>query len=406
MTAAPSVLQRARRGARTWLQVARQLGPAHVPLGLRYAMSLPFPSRSDREHLEATVQWLCAAQDAAGGDGVSATFSLASGWDVAYPETSGYIIATFLACGDFLGDAALHARARRIGDWEIAIQAPNGGVLSRPGRPDTRVFNTGQVMLGWLALFERTRDARYLEAARRAGDYLLGLQEDDGTWQRDTYCGARTYHARTDWGLLRLARLGGDARYAEAARRNLRWVMRQQQDNGWFRNCGFHRDDPITHVIDYTLIGMLECALLEPGAFDRKPADLIARSAEAICDIVARPGIGGIAGMIPSSFDSSWRSRDRDSCLTGNAQLAYTLLRLHGLAQNARYVAAADSLIAALKGTQALGSAPASVRGALPGSFPMHSGYLANGYPNWGAKFFADALLASLTRERPVALAA
>ena len=406
MTAVASALQRARRGARTWLHAARRLGPAQASLGLRYAMSLPFPIRSDREHLEATVQWLCAAHDAAGGDGVSAAFSLTSGWDVAYPETSGYILATFLACGEYLGDAALPARARRIGDWEIAIQAPNGGVLSRPGKPETRVFNTGQVVLGWLALFERTQDARYLEAARRAGDYLLGLQEADGTWQRDTYCGARTYHARTDWGLLRLARLSGDTRYAEAARRNLSWVLRQQQENGWFRNCGFNNDDPITHVIDYTLIGVLECALLDAAAFDRSPVGLISRSADAICDIVERPGVGGIRGMIPSSFDSHWRSRVRDSCLTGNAQLAYTLLRLHGLAANRRYVAAADSLIAALKGTQVLGSAPACVRGALPGSFPMHSGYLANGYPNWGAKFFADALLARLTSEHPIAVAA
>jgi len=58
-------------------------------------------------------------------------------------------------------------------------------------------------------------------------------------------------------------------------------------------------------------------------------------------------------------------------------------------------------LIAALKSTQALGPVPACVRGALPGSFPMHTGYLANGFPNWGAKFFADALLASLMRDRP-----
>ena len=406
MTAAASVLRRARRGARTWLHAATRLGPSQVSLGLRYAMSLPFPVASDREHLLATIQWLCAAQDATGGDGVAATFSLVSGWDVPYPETSGYIVATFLACGDFLGDATLPPRARRIGDWEIEIQTPNGGVLSRPGRPETRVFNTGQVVLGWLALFERTQDARYLEAARRAGDYLVGLQEGDGTWQRDTYCGARTYHARTDWGLLKLARLSGEGRYAEAARRNLRWVMRQQQENGWFRNCGFNQDDPITHVIDYTLIGVLECALLDAAAFDRNPIGPISRSADAICEIVEQPGIGGIAGMIPASFDSNWRSRERDSCLTGNAQLAYTLLRLHGLAPNRRYLAAADTLIAALKGTQALGGAPACVRGALPGSFPMHTGYLANGYPNWGAKFFADALLASLTRERPVAVAA
>lgn len=385
------------RGARTLYRATRQLGAAQAPLGMRYAMALPFPRRGDREHLAATLQWLCTAQDVCGA-GVSAAFSLGSGWDVPYPETSGYIAATFLAAGDFLGDVSFAARARRIGDWEIEIQAPNGGVLSRPGRPETRVFNTGQVILGWLALFERMQDARYLDAARRAGDYLLAIQEKDGTWQRDTYCGARTYHARSDWALLRLARLTSEPKYAESARANMRWILRQQQDNGWFASCGFNADDPITHVIDYTLIGVLESALEAPAAFDRSPVELLRRSADAICDIVERPGIGGIAGMIPASFDSSWRSRDDYSCLTGNAQLAYTLLRLHGIAANSRYERAADALIAALKGTQAIDAAPPQVRGALPGSFPMHTGYLANSFPNWGAKFFADALLASLQR--------
>ena len=406
MSAAASPLQRAYRGARTLYHTARRLGATQAPLGVRYAMALPFPRRSDREHLAATLQWLCAAQDACGA-GVSAAFSLDSGWDVAYPETSGYIAATFLAAADFLGDASLAARARRIGDWEIEIQAPNGGVLSRPGRPETRVFNTGQVMLGWLALYERSRDARYLDAARRAGDYLLGIQESDGTWQRDTYCGARTYHARTDWALLRLARLASQPKYAVAAHANLRWVMRQQRENGWFASCGFNDDDPITHVIDYTLIGVLESALEEPTAFDRSPMDLIARGADAICEIVERPGIGGIAGMIPASFDSRWRSRDAYSCLTGNAQLGYTLFRLNGLARNARYERAADTLVAALKRTQVLGPrAPAPVRGGVPGSFPMHTGYLANSFPNWGAKFFGDALLASLRRGERFAVGA
>ena len=399
-------LRRAYRGAQTLVRATRRLGAASATLGVRYAMALEFPQRDDTEHLRGTIAWLCAAQDAC-GDGVSAAFSLAGGWDVPYPETSGYILATFLACAGQLRDATLEQRARRIGDWEIAIQAPNGGVLSRPGLPATRVFNTGQVILGWLVLFEHTHDERYLDAARRAGDYLVGLQEADGTWQRDTYCGARTYHARTAWGLLKLARVASQPRYAEAARRNLRWVMRQQRDNGWFDNCGFNADDPITHVIDYTLIGVLESALEEPAAFDRPPHALLARSAEAVCAIVERPGIGGIAGMIPGSFDSRWQSRDAYACLTGNAQLAYTLFRLNGLARNTRYERAADSLIAALKRTQALGRrVPASVRGGLPGSFPMHTGYLANSFPNWGAKFFADALLASLRRGERFAVGA
>ena len=406
MTKNASRLRRIYRGARTLVHMTKSIGAPHLSTSARFAMAYTFPAGSDREHLDATIRWLCAAQDATGGGGVSAVFSLRSGWDVPYPETSGYILATFLASADYLGDASLAERATRIGDWEIAIQAPNGGVLSRPGVPDTRVFNTGQVILGWCTLFERTNRACYLDAARRAGDYLLGIQEADGTWHRDTYCGARTYHARTDWGLLRLWKLTGEARYADAARRNLRWVIQQQRENGWFANCGFNDADPITHVIDYTLIGILECALIDNSAFDRSPMDLVARSADAVCAIVDRPGISGIAGMIPASFDDNWRSSDDYSCLTGNAQLAYTLFRLHGLTANRRYENAADSLLQALKGTQALGNLPTCIRGGLPGSFPMHTGYLADSFPNWGAKFYADALLASLNRKRGLAIGA
>jgi len=183
-------------------------------------------------------------------------------------------------------------------------------------------------------------------------------------------------------------------------------VLRQRQDNGWFRNCGFHADDPITHVIDYTFIGVLESALLDPDAFDAGPVELLAPGADAICAAVERSQIGGVPGMIPASFDRDWNSRDDDSCLTGNAQLAYTLLRLHGLRANERYARAARALIAALKRTQARDGAPAPVRGAVAGSFPLYQGYLANGFPNWAAKFFADALLASLRAGERFALAA
>lgn len=394
-----STIKRAYRGGRTFLNAVRALGITQTPTAWRFALGLPFPVGSDHEHLAATVAWLCAAQDNGGGEGVSAVYYLRSGWDAPYPETSGYILATFLACGDYFNDPELADRARRIGNWEISIQAPSGGIYSRPGFAQTRVFNTGQVILGWCALFERTGDQRYLDAAKRAGEYLARIQDVDGSWKIDTHCGARTYHARTDWGLLRLAKLSGESRYAEIACKNLRWVMQQQQENGWFRNCGFNNDDPITHVIDYTLIGVLESSLLEPGIFDCKPTELIGRCAEAVCDIVENSYLGGIRGMIPASFDANWCSRDNYSCLTGNAQLAYTLLRLYGLTGIRRYATCADSLISALKRTQALNGTPIVVRGAVPGSFPMCHGYLANGFPNWSAKFFADALLASLKRD-------
>ena len=62
--------------------------------------------RSDQSCLQAAVRWLSQAQDICENGGVSAAYYLGSGWDQAYPETSGYIIATFLAYAELYKDAS------------------------------------------------------------------------------------------------------------------------------------------------------------------------------------------------------------------------------------------------------------------------------------------------------------
>lgn len=356
-----------------------------------------FPDLGDEVHLKAAVEWLARAQDVCGGEGVSNVFFLKAGWGVAYPETSGYILATFLAYADHSGDKNYVDRAIQIGDWEIAIQAPNGGVLSSIELPQTRVFNTGQVILGWCVLYERTGEDKYLQAAKRAGDYLLNEQEADGTWRRDTYCGARTYHARVDWALLRLAQLSGDIRYAAVAQKNLQWVLQQQHQNGWFDQCGFNNDLPVMHVIVYTLRGLLECAQMHIAAvneLDIMPA--VIKGADALCKALQAQPVAGIRGMVPTAFDENWKSAANDSCLTGNAQLACFLYRLAHCTENNMYRDVADTVMSATKRTQLVETTLLPLKGAIAGTYPLSHGYVPNGYPNWAAKFFVDALLMKL----------
>lgn len=371
-----------------------------------YALSRLFPGFEDERHLAAAMRWLALAQDACGGNGVSAVYSLNAGWDEAYPETSGYIIATYLAFTDVSGDSSYLDKAVRIGDWEVAIQAANGGVLSRETLRQTRVFNTGQVILGWCALYERTRDQRYLDAAVRAGEYLMKGQDKDGAWRTDTYCGARTYHARVDWSLLRLAKLSGDRRFHETACRNIAWVLNQQRENGWFDQCGFHDQAPITHVLAYTFRGLLECHLAGPAIDDLKILPAVIKAADGLCAAVAAHPVRGIAGMVPTSFNSSWTSRDQHSCLTGNAQIACFLFRLFQHTQNPRYAEVARLITNTLKLTHNVETSIPAINGAVAGSFPIYTGYLANAYPNWAAKFFADALLMQINLSKNLAILA
>jgi uncharacterized protein YyaL (SSP411 family) len=296
-----------------------------------------------------------------------------------------------LSYAQLTGNASFVERAVRIGDWEMEIQAPSGGVYSSMQSLNTRVFNTGQVILGWCALYEKTKDQKYLDAAKRAGDYLMGIQETDGSWQKDTYCGARTYHARTDWGLLRLAKLTNEKKIADAALRNLEWVLKQQKENGWFGNCGFNQDDPITHIIAYTLRGLLECYATQIISIEILPN--VIKAADALCEAILQFQVKGIKGMVPASFDSNWKSKDQNSCLTGNAQLSYFLYRLTQVTNNPRYAEIAEMILHATKRTQLIHPAVKEITGAIPGSFPFYQGYHSESYPNWATKFFADSLM-------------
>src|SRR5262245_45069613 len=92
-------------------------------LELRRAAATP---PSDAESLRAAAAWLARAQDATGDGGVAGRFRLAGGWSSSYPETTGYLIPTFLTLADALADTAWQARAQRCVDFLLTIQLPSG----------------------------------------------------------------------------------------------------------------------------------------------------------------------------------------------------------------------------------------------------------------------------------------
>ena len=141
----------------------------------------PHPQR-EREHeihLEALIDWLCRAQDQQDGlgdeGGVSAGWNFGPGWQKAYPETSGYIIETFLSAQNILERRDLRQRAQRILDWELSIQHSSGAFPGHHGEPGSYpvIFNTGQIMHGMLAGYGHLYRNECLEAAIRAGEWMV-----------------------------------------------------------------------------------------------------------------------------------------------------------------------------------------------------------------------------------------
>jgi hypothetical protein len=286
-----------------------------------------------------------------------------------------------------------------MGEWEVGIQLPSGGLNEGMGTNDVpSVFVSGQVILGWAALYRATGRGEFLDAAVRAADWLLTVQDDDGKWSTFTYnMIPHTYYSRVAWALAEAHRMTGDERYLKAAVSNVRWTMTNAAGNGWFENAGFRTGDiPFTHTIAYTLRGLLECVPYLPGDLAAEVLATVRTASERMLLVFERGKRDprAMPPLPPGRLDRRWRSGDAWSCLTGNAQTAIIWLKLyreHG--GDARLLNGAVKLVELLEATQRLDSSNPGIRGGIAGSWPIWGGYIRYGYPNWAAKFFADSVM-------------
>lgn len=354
-----------------------------------------------RAHLDAAMQWMARAQDASGCDGVARSYGLRvkpshgrAGWLPAYPETTGYIIPTFLEYARRFDAAPFRERALRMAHWETAVQMPEGavqgGTIDFP--PTPAVFNTGQVLFGWTSAFQETGDEAHRAAARRAADFLVGALDPDGAWRRHgsrfARGGVHTYDARSAWGLALAGTITSDPAHREGAMRNLDFALTQQRANGWFAHCCLDDEArPLLHTLAYAMEGCLEGGVLleEP-----RYVQAARRAADSLLQRQRRDG--SLAGR----FDSEWRDAAGWSCLTGDAQTSIVWLRLHELTGEPRYLEAALRMNRFLAGIQVLDAGDPGISGGIKGSQPIWAEYGPFEYLNWAAKFFADALLLEL----------
>jgi len=372
--------------------------PAHLRVISRDLLAVVRRSQSDLDHLRETMAWLCRAQDVAGYGGVSAGYYFADGWLPPYPETTGYIIETFLDYAAFTCDHSYFDRAVRMGDWETTIQLPSGGVRAGIGLNDEPiVFNTGQVILGWVRLYRATGQERYLEAAKTASNWLASIQDCDGKWSRLTHNNIpHAYHSRVAWPLLEAFGVTQISDYKRAAIANIRWVLEQANENAWFDNAAFNAGEPpLTHTIAYTLRGLLEASAHLTGSFKDQVIETVQTAAETLMTRFERSKRNpyGRPRLLPATFDENWRSTATSSCLTGNAQIAIIWMKLYRLIGDVRFLNAALKILDLVKGTQCLNSGHPGIRGGLAGASVIWGSYERLAYPNWAAKFLADAIM-------------
>jgi hypothetical protein len=375
------------------------LPPAAEAEWVRDQAGVPDEDPGPETTIEEGVNWLCRAQDhsATQDGGVARHFSLLSGWGASYPETTGYIIPTLLEVAQQRGDSVLRQRVRRMLDWLVSIQYPEGAFQGGHVRSEPRVpvtFNTGQILIG-LAHGVRAFGDEYRPAMLRAANWLVATQDPDGAWRRHpspyAMAGDRAYDTHVAWGLLEAAQTENDGCYVDAAVTNALWALAHQAPNGWFNHsCLTDPERALTHTIGYTLRGALEVY-----RHSKDLAFLIAcrKTADGLLTAL-RPN-----GFLPGRLNRKWRGTVSWACLTGTAQIAICWLILYQLTGDSVYRGAAFAANRYVRRTVKVDGQP-ETRGAVKGSFPVSGEYGPYEFLNWACKFSVDANLMELAVRR------
>ena len=348
--------------------------------------------RPHAAHLTGAIDWLCRAQDVREGQadagGVAAGWSFEDGWLPSYPETTGYIIETFLAAAKILNRPELVLRAQRMIDWELSIQQTDGAFPGHFGEVGSRpvIFNTGQIMHGMIAGYTQLNRPECLAAALRAGHWLAAQQDADGCWRKFEHNNTpHVYNTRATWPLLATGLLAGESALVDAARRNLDWALTQQTENGWFATNAFVPGRaPFTHTIAYAIRGLLESGVLLK---EERYLGAALKAARGLASVQRQDG------WLAGTYRDGWIADAGYCCLTGVAQMSLNWTRLAQITGEDSLRTPARAALAYLKSTQRLDHADDAVRGGIAGSAPIWGAYSRFEYPNWAAKFFADALM-------------
>lgn len=373
--------------------------PSHAGVVMTDFFNCEHPSKkSNNDHMIGALEWLKRAQDATGNGGIAGRYHMKTGFTYAYPETSGHILSTLIKTSDYFNDTKYMDWSRDIVNFLLRTQMENGAhqsfeyVEGREQKP--AVFNTGQIMLGLIAWYNKTKDQTVLKSLHRSAEWLLSVQNTDGSWygswQSDYYGNIKpTNYTRVAWPLALLGKIFSENNYTLAAQKYLDWLLTKANfETGWIDNMGFSKEDhekrrTLTHTMAYAYRGLFECSLL----FDRKDLiDLVQRASRNLIENY------NSSGYLSGVYDYNWNGIVNYSCLTGNCQLSVIWLKLFKYYNDEYFLKAAKKAMDQVKGYQKLQSINPGIRGAIAGSKPIWGEYIKYAYPNWAAKFFIDAL--------------
>lgn len=385
------------------LASGRLYKPSHLNVLISDLRGKREKPKDNYTHCKAAVKWMLHAHESSQRGGVSFGYSFSWGWRWPYPETSGYIISSLLDFKNFFASSPtnkdVQTAAIEMANWLVNIQGPHGsyneglypinkGTIADKASSSSKptAFETAQAISGLTRIFQETGQQLYLDAAAKGCDWLVRTQSPDGSWIASYQCQPRSFDSYIAWPLAIMGCVSGRQSYTDSAMRNLEWCLTQQKPNGFFENCSHSLGQPpLTHGIGYAAQGLFETGLILGEAKYVRAAQT---TAEALLDVYTSKG------FLAARFDDEWKSKDKFSCLTGDAQASLLWSKLYRQTGDVKFLTGARSMNDHLKSTQNLTSSNPGIKGGIKGSHPIHGLYITFQYPNWAAKFFIDALIA------------
>jgi hypothetical protein len=364
---------------------------------------------TDSERLNSVINWLIRAHEVVEKKGFSIGFDLRKGWLTHYSETTGYIIPTLYRYAIQYNDSSASEIATSAAHWLVSIQNEDGSMLDFVGHHKNSrkrqpvVFNTGQDLFGLLSAFRFTGYDIFIESAKKAAYWIISKQDKSGLWNDTASFGARhmaSYYSHVTWPLYLIGKQLDDERIIEHANRGLAKILEQVNSNYSVKYWGFNANNTApTHTIAYTIEGILEQSLLSDGI---DSINIMVAKNIALKMIELQSKNKQLAG----DYDEEWYGNYSYLCMPGNCQLAIIFMRLYSLFDENQFLLAVDQVLAPVIERQHLSRfAPSAIKGTVPASWPPVLGkYMRWLYPNWGAKYLADAIMFRMNVENESSL--
>lgn len=346
------------------------------------------------EKTKPTLDWIKASFEACGGKGSAAYYSRLRhplrGWSAAYPETTGYLIETMLDYNQLLHEDWLFDYAKSGADWICNLQKENGalpGGLGENGKES--VFNTGMMLFGLVAMYEKTNDQKYIDTCQKAVNWLINILEKDGSWRLGAYQKDFTpsYYTRVIWAVLHTNKHLQNIDIQHNMQNALDYYKAKKQANGTVKDWAFRPNEAaFTHTIAYTMRGFLESAIILK---DNDALNIAENMVKMLyLDFEKR-------GKLAGAYDENWKGNYKFTCLTGNAQLSINTNRLFQITDNQSYKSFSEELY------ETVANAPCGIPikgyyGGIAGSSPYWGKYQPMQMINWATKFWLDATILAL----------